>query len=756
MAVNRYELPSQQQVANTYVDMPYKELLLAGQAQQAEYDKIEASRNEWANKQWNNLSPDDELAKAKQAWLESETSKIADLWSKDPRQARQAFKTFERDAVKEFGKFGSIGAMEANYNARAAYEKQIDERIEKGINKVPQKASMMAKFDEEYAKNKGIGGNETGKWNKYNTEDAVGWINPTEWANEKGKGFEASLKSFANYTMSDDGYIYTDKFTGERLTPEELKSGLDYYYAGDPEMQAMIDQGTKYGYASMDMLVNAIEGAKVKYGYERITSEKDIKGDPNYQSKLDQKEKTATIINRPETPEPMNNPDLSKKVWGILGKDSELAQNYAKQQEQFKTRINATDEQIREAYKIANDPLATEESKRDAAANYQSLNMQKSMMYAEQDTKNQVHNAVVNNVFKANGVKSSDMQTFNTMNTLVNNVDKNNSEIKKLTTELNSIGNAAFNVLDKNGKTIPADDYRNTLRQQIKNLENSNIKSYKELYTITTGEEANVNSIQDLTKLKVNPYNVAKKSLKESSEAIATYETDRVSQSTSTFIGGVPNNKKYQEINSFLQTNPDLFKVEILDDATGKYKQPSKYNDPFGLNKTDEIKTVTRQNSETNSYTMTVTDSKGNFIREERYTPKTDVPDLDKALINFYKEIDPTGVNPSSTNAIMKLESKEILNSTNNSIKYLAGVKPSEYRNVYAPPTPMPKGYYTRINIDGVVNGKTHYNLDVYNVKNEKVEVGLDDNTPLEGLTDEQLKNANMLIYQQIINPNNQ
>jgi hypothetical protein len=81
-------------------------------------------------------------------------------------------------------------------------------------------------------------------------------------------------------------------------------------------------------------------------------------------------------------------------------------------------------------------------------------------------------------------------------------------------------------------------------------------------------------------------------------------------------------------------------------------------------------------------------------------------------------------------------------------------IKASEFKNVYAPPTILPNNHYSVINVDGVVNGKKHYNIEVYNQQGQKVEVELDDNTPLEGLTDEQLKNANMLIYQKLANPN--
>ena len=167
MATNRYSKPAQQTIMDTHVAMPYKEMLLAGQAQQTQLDELDANRIALGDKEFYNLEKDDETAAMAREWLSTESAKIADLYGTNMGGAKSAYRNLEREAKKRFGQSGDIGAMDANYKAKAAYRTKLEDagadplRIE----------GLMREASGSY---EGIGkGGEYGRYNTYGGQRAA-------------------------------------------------------------------------------------------------------------------------------------------------------------------------------------------------------------------------------------------------------------------------------------------------------------------------------------------------------------------------------------------------------------------------------------------------------------------------------------------------------------------------------------------------------------------------------------------------------
>lgn len=345
MAINRYNLPANQPIMDTYAPLPFKELLLAGQSLQKQKDDLEAQRLELMDKEVYALPQDVDYVKSKKDYYDAKVDEIAGLYGTDLRKARQAVIGLTREMKNEWGQFGGIGSAMGNYNARKAWAEKVDEGIKKGTYNPYQKETLLAMFDKNY---QGIGDGVGGKYNPYQTEEAAKWVNPTEWADKYGQGFMADLESFANFQKTNDGYIITSKSSGKQLTPEDIEAGLSNYFKGDPELQNMLRQGTKAGYANIDMLLNAIEGAGIKYGFKERLSERDIKGDPNYQyedtKKQELKDNTPLVLSDEESIVPSKQEFNNE---GVLGMPLSGKEN-------FETAIgNVTNNMIRQESKLA-------------------------------------------------------------------------------------------------------------------------------------------------------------------------------------------------------------------------------------------------------------------------------------------------------------------------------------------------------------------------------------------------------------------
>ena len=273
MATNRYSKPAQQTIMDTHVAMPYKEMLLAGQAQQTQLDELDANRIALGDKEFYNLEKDDETAAMAREWLSTESAKIADLYGTNMGGAKSAYRNLEREAKKRFGQSGDIGAMDANYKAKIAYK----EKLEKAGADPLRIEGLMREASGSY---EGIGkGGEYGRYNTYGGQRAANNYNYTEWATTNLSDLEAISGTKRTELPDGKGYIWTDEKTNEEVSSERIEQAAMQLARGDENLMYNIAEGDRLGMNSTDAFLSAIGGADTKYAYHNKVRKQGLKTD---------------------------------------------------------------------------------------------------------------------------------------------------------------------------------------------------------------------------------------------------------------------------------------------------------------------------------------------------------------------------------------------------------------------------------------------------------------------------------------------
>lgn len=287
MAVNRYDRPAQQLITDTYAAMPYKEMLLAGKAQQAQLDKLDAARIALGDKEFMNLQKDDEKAAMARNWLETETGKIADLYGQDMGKAKSAYRNLEREAKKRFGPSGDIGALQAAYDAKIAYRKKLEEaevdplRIDR----------LVSEATNAY---QGIGeGDEFGRYNTYAGQRAAQNYNYADWVTTNLSDLEAITGAYADVKPDGKGYIWKNKGTNEVVSNERIQQAAMQLARGDENLLYNISEGDRLGLDSSNAFKSAVAGGGTKYAYTKKTRDKSLTSDATALRAMDKADEKA-------------------------------------------------------------------------------------------------------------------------------------------------------------------------------------------------------------------------------------------------------------------------------------------------------------------------------------------------------------------------------------------------------------------------------------------------------------------------------
>jgi hypothetical protein len=339
MATNRYSKPAQQTIMDTHVAMPYKEMLLAGQAQQTQLDELDANRIALGDKEFYNLEKDDEKAAAAREWLSTESAKIADLYGTNMGGAKSAYRNLEREAKKRFGQSGDIGAMDANYKAKMAYKEKLEAagadplRIE----------GLMREASEAY---EGIGkGGEYGRYNTYGGQRAANNYNYTDWATTNLSDLEAMTDAYATVNPDGKGYIWKSKGTNEVVSSERINQAAMQLAQGDENLMYNIAEGDRLGMNSTEAFLNAIGGADTKYAYHRKTRDKSMTSDATALRAMDKADEVeANRVNHISVPgEYVNMGDSDINFVADMKNDNTKL-------EEAQTNIDAIKEELQDYY----------------------------------------------------------------------------------------------------------------------------------------------------------------------------------------------------------------------------------------------------------------------------------------------------------------------------------------------------------------------------------------------------------------------
>lgn len=289
MAINRYNLPAEQPIANTYVPIPFQEMLAAAEAQQKAYDDLEAKRQALADTDFYALDPDLDYVTGKQNELQSDVQTVYDAYSSgDLRKARRTYNDINRKWEKELNPLTGLtgGAME-RHDKRAEFYKALKESDANPT----QIQYAMDYFDANYAKQGGIG-LDPRNMGAYSTEELAKWINPVEWADKYGAGFLSDIDAWVDVDPNG-GYVIKRSGSDEHVDEEEIDAVLMNYANSDPELMAWLEQGERMGYSSKDMILDAIAGATQKYGFSKKKRDESWQKDWLYERALDKQDEAA-------------------------------------------------------------------------------------------------------------------------------------------------------------------------------------------------------------------------------------------------------------------------------------------------------------------------------------------------------------------------------------------------------------------------------------------------------------------------------
>lgn len=137
MAVNIYDQPFQAQYINTYVPMPYQEILQAGSAMQGRYDTAEAIRDDLTSKMLDikALEADKQLKDQLLGEYETSINKKLDEVGNDYGQLLPFIKQQQRKFQDDYQR-GQLGQIQANYTKfMTEYEEAKDRMIKGDVSK---------------------------------------------------------------------------------------------------------------------------------------------------------------------------------------------------------------------------------------------------------------------------------------------------------------------------------------------------------------------------------------------------------------------------------------------------------------------------------------------------------------------------------------------------------------------------------------------------------------------------------------------
>lgn len=338
--INRYYLPAQQPIIDTYVPLPFKEILMAGQAQQEAYDDLKGKIGTLEDKEFYALDPYKDYVTNKQSELYSDVEDIYDAFSSGNfRSGRSKYQEAQRKWKKELNPLtGVTGKAMQDYDTRSAYSKALDE-----ANPIQKKALLQYQDDLYAQKSKDI--YNIKEMTGYSTEDAVTFVNSTEWALDKLQYIESSTGATASSRPDGQGYILTRKGTDEQVSEAEIASvllgpnwqavmqgdlsKLGGLAAGDPELKAHMEQGLRTGYFSVGELLNAIVGTAEAGSFIKQTRDEDRKQDWIYEhemKKQEEFEKNMPVL-IPDFQAPVSD-ELTRAqregMWGVENLDPEM------------------------------------------------------------------------------------------------------------------------------------------------------------------------------------------------------------------------------------------------------------------------------------------------------------------------------------------------------------------------------------------------------------------------------------------------
>lgn len=348
MAISRYDTPAQLQLMNTYVPLPYQELMAGLQAkekQQAAALTGVAKIGDLETQALNlgNLpeGTDYERVLKVQKEIDDKIDALSSGMDLTTPEGKRAERDLYKYARKVYGQSGIMTAAQASYNARVKLQDEYNKALLKGKpHRAEQVQKAMEFFDKYYHEHGGIGETTPGQAYKQwqATEYLAADVNLTDWAMKHADKIKADLKAVRRPTQDGKGYIWTHETSGKVITPEEIArtllgpnyeqvlqgdvSKIGGLAGGDRELLANLIQGEKMGYSSFGELINATMGAIDAFSFQETKDLLDVKTDQGYWNRRKEEPIAKPIITGEEVL--INQGELvpiepgSSHIWGAL------------------------------------------------------------------------------------------------------------------------------------------------------------------------------------------------------------------------------------------------------------------------------------------------------------------------------------------------------------------------------------------------------------------------------------------------------
>jgi len=348
MGINRYDTPAQLQLMNTYVPLPYQEIMAGLQAKDKEQAAALAGVAKIGDLETQALNlgnlpegTDYERVLKVQKELDDKIDALSSGMDLTTPEGKRAERDLYKYAKKVYGQSGIMTAAQSSYDARVKLQEEYNKALLKGK---PYRAEQVQKamnfFDKYYDEHGGIGQTTTGQAYKQwqATEYLASDVNVTDWAMKHADKIKADLGAVRRPSQDGKGYIWTHETSGKVITPQDVaKTLLGQNYeqvlqgdinkigglaAGDRELLANLIQGEKMGYSGFGELINATMGAIDAFSFQETEDFLDLKTDQGYWNRRKEEPIAKPIITGEEVL--INQGELvpiepgSSHIWGSL------------------------------------------------------------------------------------------------------------------------------------------------------------------------------------------------------------------------------------------------------------------------------------------------------------------------------------------------------------------------------------------------------------------------------------------------------
>ncbi len=244
MALNPYSRPAEQKI------LPYNTDLIAGLAEynQKRYDTASGEYDELLGA-FNKIPALEQDIPKRQEAIDQYRKALSDAHSKaqgDYAKMLPVLKRLKNDFQNDRA-YGKLGAIEAQYNAAAAYNKEVDDRLTKG--EIDARTADLLKQDANL-RYKNIGEpDQFGRYSgKYQGRTPAAIVKLYDEGDKLAKGWEAQKSASEGVTFKTDAegrrYMVNSKGETEYVNGKEVQQYIKQALENNPNARAYADQQT--------------------------------------------------------------------------------------------------------------------------------------------------------------------------------------------------------------------------------------------------------------------------------------------------------------------------------------------------------------------------------------------------------------------------------------------------------------------------------------------------------------------------------